>query len=379
MRLPPNGFARLGAPLALAALCLLASQLKVSAQSGDIGYPAPVFSNEIAARITPRDLGDARRTSHFYIFKGTEGDVLVTVESSDLNGDVDVFAGRTLRPLLKVTLYGGTATKATKSFYLRKEETLILRVEARAVGDTDGSYRIVLGGSFAPAPPDLAARVEEPATPSPETSPRQGTRRVTSTGARIYEPPAEVAEATPTPTPVETSEEAAKAEEKPAARREPPRSRRGRGARGSPSRPSRPAPGATPSEAKGGADETAGKGTDETPKPGEDKPEGETAPAADPKPPRTSRRGSARAPKKRAPAAESKEAAGSTTTTPTEPPPAVTIQRLVIVTKDGNTLERDMSTVRRVTIENNQIVVVTKDGKTVRTPLALVEKMSFEP
>jgi hypothetical protein len=38
-----------------------------------------------------------------------------------------------------------------------------------------------------------------------------------------------------------------------------------------------------------------------------------------------------------------------------------------------------MDTVRRVTIENNQIVVVLKDGKVVRTPLAIVSKMSFEP
>jgi hypothetical protein len=38
-----------------------------------------------------------------------------------------------------------------------------------------------------------------------------------------------------------------------------------------------------------------------------------------------------------------------------------------------------MQTVRRVTIENNQIVVTLKDGKVLRTPLATVEKMSFEP
>ena len=82
----------------------------------------------------------------------------VTVESAQLNGDVDVFVARTLRPLLKVTLFGGTQTRATKSVYLRREETLILRVEARAAGEAEGSYRIVLGGSFAPAPPELARR-----------------------------------------------------------------------------------------------------------------------------------------------------------------------------------------------------------------------------
>ena len=53
--------------------------------------------------------------------------------------------------------------------------------------------------------------------------------------------------------------------------------------------------------------------------------------------------------------------------------------RLIIVTKDGETLEREMSTVRRVTVENNQVVVVTRDGKTIRQPMANVLKMSIEP
>jgi hypothetical protein len=57
----------------------------------------------------------------------------------------------------------------------------------------------------------------------------------------------------------------------------------------------------------------------------------------------------------------------------------VTAQRLVIVLKDGETLERDMSGVRRVTVENNQVVIVGKDGKVTRRPLASVLRMSIEP
>jgi len=49
------------------------------------------------------------------------------------------------------------------------------------------------------------------------------------------------------------------------------------------------------------------------------------------------------------------------------------------VTKDGETVERDMSTVRRVTVENNQVVVVTRDGRTTRTPMSNVLRMSIEP
>ncbi|HEU4596015.1 MAG TPA: hypothetical protein VFS10_12810, partial [Pyrinomonadaceae bacterium] len=127
-----------------------------AAQSSDISYPAPIFSDQIAGRIAPRDIGDARRTRHFYTFRGMEGDLIVNVESAELSGDVDVFAAATMRPLMKVTLYGGTATKVTKSFFMRREEMLILRVEARAAGDAEGTYRISFGGSFSPAPAGLA-------------------------------------------------------------------------------------------------------------------------------------------------------------------------------------------------------------------------------
>ena len=49
------------------------------------------------------------------------------------------------------------------------------------------------------------------------------------------------------------------------------------------------------------------------------------------------------------------------------------------MTKDGETIERDMSTVRRVTVEGNQVVVITKDGKIIRQPLTNVLRMSIEP
>lgn len=385
MRRPLSLNTRLFAALALLAPLLFASSERAAAQSTDIAYPAPVFSNEITGRIQPRDPGDARQTRHFYVFRGTEGDVTVTVESAQLNGDVDVFAGRALRPLLKVTMFGGTTTKATKSVYLRREETLILRVEARAVGDAEGSYRILLGGAFAPAPPELAQQSvpETTATPSPDASARRGTRRVTSTGARIDEPPRpEVAEATPTPTPEATpAETTTRAEERTAATREPARTRRGRNPRGATSRRRAPAAQPTPSPDAPATGETAASRTGEEPRPDERRPGGETSnPAATPPATTTSRRRGSRESNRRratpAPAAPSTEAAASA---PAAPPPAVTITRLVILTKDGQTLERDMQTVRRVTIENNQVVVTLKDGKAVRTPLANVEKMSFEP
>lgn len=392
MRSPLSRHARrLFAALFAATLCCAFSH-RAAAQSTDIAYPAPVFSNEIAGRISPRDVGDARLTRHFYLFKGTEGDVTLTVESAQLNGDVDLFVAKTLRPLLKVTMFGGTsATRATKSIYLRREETLILRVEARAVGDAEGSYRVLLGGSFAPAPPELAQQ-STPETPTltPEPTRRPGTRRVTSTGARIDEPPAAVAEATPTPEP---SVEAARNEETPPA---PARTtRRGRNTRGATNRRRAPAATPTPTPSEPSADETAARPADDAPKTDDAKPVDEgrpadgtstNAPAATRPATPTRRRAPRNTNRRRAPSTPpsdpaSSSAASSSTdaATTTTPPPVVTATRLVILTKDGQTLERAMDGVRRVTVENNQVVVTLKDGKVLRTPLANVEKMSIEP
>jgi hypothetical protein len=46
---------------------------------------------------------------------------------------------------------------------------------------------------------------------------------------------------------------------------------------------------------------------------------------------------------------------------------------------DGTRIERFMSTIRRVTVENNQIVVVRKDGQIERTRMNEVLRMAIEP
>ena len=169
-------------------LLALSAARQSRAQSSDVNFPTPVFSTEVTARIAARDIGDARRTRHFYTFRGTEGDVTVTVEASELIGDVDVFTAATLRPLVKFTLFGDPA-RVTKSFYVRSEETLVLRVEARANGDSEGTYRVTFGGSFAPAPAGLA-NVEEPKTPTLSESTRSPstTTRSPSSLARASSP-----------------------------------------------------------------------------------------------------------------------------------------------------------------------------------------------
>src|SRR5215216_3723940 len=179
----------------------------VCAQSIDPNVPSPVRSNSVTGRIAARDLGDARVTDHYYAFTGTPGDLLITVNSRNLNGDVDVFTAGTLRPLLKLTLYAESTSPVTKGIYLRKREDLILRIEARSPNDDEGTYRLFFGGSFEPIAggPEIA-EAETTETPATETTAPggRGTKRVSSVGARIEEPEppvTEVANATPTPEP----------------------------------------------------------------------------------------------------------------------------------------------------------------------------------
>ena len=308
-----------GSLLALVVLFLLATSS--FAQSINPSAPSPVRTHTVEGRIAARDLGDSRLTDHYYAFTGTPGDLLITVQSKNLNGDVDVFTASSLRPLIKITLYAELGTPVTKGIYLRKRESMVLRIQARSPSDEEGTYRLSFGGSFEPITGgDEIAEAETPATEAPARTP--GTRRVNSVGARVEEPappPAEVAaapspEPTPEPTPAESpssSREKAAEEEKPA----PPRSTRSR----------RPSTRRQPPKTR----DTA---TAETPQP---KPAPEPEPEAGP--------------------------------------------RLVIETNDGTMINRSMSSVRRVTVENGQVVILNRDGTTNRILLANVVRMSISP
>ena len=355
-------------PAVAALLLTLGAASTLRAQSSEAQYPTPVFAGELSGRIAPRDVGDARRTRHFYTFRGAEGDLVVNLETNNLIGDVDVFTAAGFRPLVKFTLFGDPA-RLSKSFYLRKEETLVLRVEARAVGDLEGTYRITFGGSFLQAPPELASQPTPEAPTLSSAGARPNTRRVTSTGARIEEPRVE-----PTP-----AEEAAAAEPTPAPKPTPERTTGRRSNTPRRGRNTRPAP---PRSRAGEAAAQPARPESAEPKPPDDATAAAPAPAERPAPaPR--RRGTRNT--RRSP---TRESAGATGTEPAAQPPAAAqpdptppapSQRLIIVTKDGETLERDMSGVRRVTVENNQVVIVGRDGKVTRRPLADILRMSIEP
>lgn len=364
----------------LASACVLlalSASRPTRAQSSDVNFPTPVFSTEVTGRISPRDVGDSRRTRYFYTFRGTEGDVKVTLEASELIGDVDVFTATTLRPLIKFTLFGDP-TSVTKSFYVRSEETLVLRVEARATGDSEGTYKLSFGGSFAPAPASLAG-VDEPKAPTLAESTRdRGAHRVTSTGARIEEPK-------PAPTPAEETR-AAEPQPTPAAERPAPRStatRRG----GRSTRPAARARGTTPApkpkpsdsdtaDAKPPADNAAETPTTE-PNADASKPAATTP--ARPAPRRRNTRGARGRASTDNRASTDRHVADSQPSSGTEPAtPAADSGRLVIITLDGQIFEREMTAVRSINVENGQLVVTTLDGKTTRRPMANVLRMSIE-
>ncbi|HEX8707086.1 MAG TPA: hypothetical protein VF723_02395 [Pyrinomonadaceae bacterium] len=313
------------------------------AQSSDIEFPTPVRTDEISGAISARDVGDPRLTRYFYSFTGTPGDLIITVESTNLNGDVDVFTAGSLRPLAKVSLYaGGAATSAAKTIYLKNRESLILRVEARTPNDNPGNFRIRFQGGFEPISGDVPALggTGADAAPATATGPVQKGRRVTSTGARIEEPEVETqASASPagpanTPPASGTTETPAPAAA-PARRTTTPRRAPGGTTRNRPTRPAR-----TP-----------------RPRPVTPPPTTPPAPAEEP---------------------ASSTAAAATAATAAAAQPAAG-PRLIIELRDGMRVERYMTTVRRVTVENGLLVVVTRDGKVSRQPMTNVLRMAIEP
>ena len=308
------------------------------AQSTNPELPTPVFSNEINGTIAVLDLGDSRFTRHYYAFEATPGDLNVTVNSRNLNGDIDIFTAVTFRPLTKITIYAGTIPpQVEKSLYFRTRQIVILRVEARSPNDDAGSYRITLGGSFQPFSGGIPVAENAPTETDPEKR-GDNVQRLSSVGATIPKPPGEVAVEEPKPeTPAEKP-----AEEKPvttpSARRNTPPRRNPRGR--TPPRSTRTT---TPKT------ETTKTAT-EQPKAEEEKPPAGVERKTEEKP--------------------------ATEKPPQETPPGA---RLIIEQTDGTRIDRPMSTVRRIIVETNVIVIILKTGRTERVPMSSVARMAIEP
>jgi len=337
-------------------LALIAIARTGAAQSTDQSLPTPVLSNEVNGRIAALDLGDPRLTRHFYAFEGVPGDLLVTLTSQNLNGDIDIFTAITFRPIMKITMYASGNTLAgevTKGFYLRSRQVLILRVEARTPNDDVGTYQVRFGGAYEAFSGGIPVAEENTASPTEVARTGGGGKtRLSSVGARIEQPAGDT-----TAKPAEKSAEetassstsSAKATKPKLPRTPPARTARGRG------RPTRSKPASTGNEAKTEPAKTEAAKTETAEEKKEPAP-GEAKAAESTEKPST--------PEK--PAAQ--EA--------TLPQPGA---RLIIEEKDGTRIDRPMSTVRRVVIEGGTIVVVLKTGRIERVPMSLVARMSIEP
>jgi hypothetical protein len=351
-----------------------------AAQSPDLNNPTPVVTDMIEGRIAPRDLGDPRLTTYFYTFSGTQGDIIITVESNNLEGAVDLFLAQGLRPLTQFTLVAtGSPTTVSKSVFLRLEQTLILRVHARTPNDTDGTFRVRFGGTFQPAPAP-AVQEEQPtetAANKPPARPAQkGVHRVNAVGARIEEPE-------PAPTPTPAAEQRAEETPTPMPTRRAPTTRRGTKPRRTrtPTRTetARTSPPTAPS-AEPQPTETTPPGNEESARTETSEPTPRKTP-----PPRTTRnnrntRSGETARRTRAPAKEIAPSAPTETSGASAPPtPPVVATHLIIEVRDGPRVEHEMSTVKSVTVVGGLIVVIMKTGRIERYPLTNVLRMAIEP
>lgn len=337
----------------LAAISVFGHWHNASSQSTDQSLPTPVLANEISGRIKALDLGDARLTRHFYAFEGNAGDLLLTIDSRNLNGDIDVFTAVTFRPLMKTTMYASSQSgEITKGIYLRSHQILILRVEARTPSDEPGSYHVRFGGAFQTFSGGIP--VAEASTETETAPEKSGTNRLTSVGATIPRPPTpitETAEAKPEATPEQPVE-------KPPAETETPKKTSSTNSRRTTSRqpPPRRSTRSTPAKSSASAKKT------ETPTTEPETPKTEPAKPAEEKP-------------------EVTEKPVETVKTEEKPKPQEVPAgaRLIVEEKDGTRIDRPMSTVRRVVIEGNMIVIVLKTGRIERIPMSDVARMAIEP
>jgi hypothetical protein len=323
----------------LLALILLFFVSTLFAQSTNLEFPTPVTSSQITGRIKARDIGDSRLTTHYYLFETGTGDVLLNIESSNLNGDFDVYTAGSLKPLLKASVYAtGYATAMQREIYLRLPSRLILRVEGRTPNDDPADYRISFSGVFKP----LAASSVPKNPGDPKVT---GTDAAEGAVARVSSVGTIIEEIKPPP-PKEEPPKATVAKNTP---KEKPRN--------SPTANTRPKP------ASGNTGEIRAK-TVEKPKtappaantasPGGKKPT--TTAAAKPKP----------KPKPPAAAASTKPA----------PDPLASVF-LVIRLKDDTVLRYAMNIVERVNVTEGVLTVMLKNGGILRRSLLDIAEMKI--
>lgn len=327
-------------------LCFVFCLSAVHAQSTNPDAPTNVSGTEISGTINARDIGDARLTTYYYRFDGSQGDVFINVKADNFSGDIDIYYVESLRPVSKITFYADDSmTETGRVIYLRKAEQLLLRVQGRTLDDKPATFQIKFAGSFV-ALQDNSGQTDDSPTIKKEDS---SGIRVNSVGTIIERPapPSKDAQETQSKNtePVQADEQnkAEKQEEKTTDdKREA----------------------VTPIDSS------------ETEKKTEAKPEESVAATEKKKPAKIT---VSRKPKRTTAKTEKTEKAAETPkeTTPAPVDPLENV-RLVVLLKNGEKMEYPMTQVFRFALSNGVLTITTKDGKIVRYPIIEVLKMTIE-
>ena len=338
-----------------------------SAQSTDQNFPTPLRTNEISGVIKARDIGDSRLTSHFYTFEGGQGDLFINVQTSNFSGDIDVYVVPGLRPLTKMVVYADSPTSETgRVVYLRKPETILLRIEGRTPGDAEATYRIKFAGGF------LASKAPDAPELPKVSSDTQSNVRVNSAGTII--------EVIPKQTPASKESPAPEVDERTANTERVAESKTPADAEPKAEQPV--AEIAPPKQEVVVTDPLAESSKATTPPrrnnrarknrpaklPVDEKPV--ESPAGEPKSEET-----AVAPAK--PAASPKRTAKPKVERTEEPDPMENV-RLVIRFKNGSVIERPMTEITRFSVERATLTVISKNGTTGRYSMIEVASVSIE-
>jgi hypothetical protein len=331
----PEGVALL-IPHKLMPICLVAIAffaISSAGQSSDQNFPSPVTESQIASTIRARDMGDARLTTHYWVFDGAQGDLFINVVTQNFSGEINVYQASDLKPLTQMVMYADTGVSETgRVIYMRRPGRLMLRVQGRTPNDDPATYSIKFAGSFVA----LASQKQE--GPPTVGSTEETGIKVNSVGTIIAAPPKTLPVATPSP---ERQSEVNTAVTMPPTPREDEAT-------------TEPKSGQTPAKENDANVHTvfgnkSAKVTVTNAPP--------SAPARPPATRTTPGRPSGRA---------------VTTTDP------MAGYRLVIVFKDGSRAERDMSAVVRFAYDRGFLSIVGKDGSVDKYPATVVASVTVQ-
>lgn len=359
---------RSGKLLAFIILSVFFLALDSAAQSTSVDFPTPVTRNEINGAVAARDIGDARLTTHYYLLTGEQGDIFINVVTNNFTGSIDLFAANSLDPVTRIAVYADLGrTETGRAVYLRKPEKLVLRVQGRTPNDDSASYTIKFAGSFAamsdsdaPKAPELprvttgadaavrvnvVGTVRESPVPESDIKPAAESTKASSDNrsATSSNPKKE------TTLDENTGKEAAASKDSASKKVE------------SVKPPGKPAEKSTAKPVATRPRTAAVNKSDERPR------------ANNPAPTETSPRGNDSTAR-----GNSRPARPTRTSPPPSPPDPMANFRLIVLFKDGKTIERPMTEVIRFGIDKGTLTIVHKDGTTGKYSMITVAKVSVE-